>query len=68
MSRRIIIENRSNLDDIEALRRVGLVINGGRVSNGGIQYCYLTTFDDDIQISTDYNKSSDRFIVCGGVA
>ena len=62
---RIIIENRSNVSDSEALDYVGIVIQQGRISNDNKQYCYVTKFCDGITVSTDLNKASDRFVVCG---
>ena len=63
MKRRIIIENRSEKPDTRALRAVERVIESGRISNYGKQYCYATTFADDIIVYSDLNKSSDRFVV-----
>lgn len=66
MKNRIIVENRSDLDDIEALLAVQTVMNGGRISNDGKQYCYysvMTIDDKRIGVATDLNKRSDRFIV-----
>ena len=66
---KIIIENRSEtLDDIDALRLVQKVIQGGRVSNDNKQYCYLTSFNygvtgETYNVSTDLNKKSDKFII-----
>jgi hypothetical protein len=66
---KIIIENRSKtLADEDALRLVMRVIDSGRISNNGKQYCYLTTFTYGVTkkkyaVSTDLNKKSDRFVV-----
>lgn len=60
---RIIIENRSKLSDQEALMRVRAVMDMGRISNDGKQYCYFSTFKDGTGVSTDLNKASDRFVV-----
>lgn len=61
--RRIIIENRTPISDVNALRYVSRVIEDGRISDGGKQYCYHTIFGDGIAVSTDRNKMSDRFVV-----
>jgi hypothetical protein len=65
---KIIIDNRSDLTDIEAIKLVQTVIIKGRISNNGKQYCYLVTYlkpdGDKYQISTDLNKKSDRFVIC----
>jgi hypothetical protein len=63
---KIIIDNQSDLDDIQALVLVGRVINHGRISNHSKQYCYLTVFLIDgfnYQVGTFLNKKSDRFII-----
>lgn len=60
---KLIIENRSEIvSDIDALQLVSKVVDGGRVSNGGKQYCYMTVFDE-VCVSTELNKKSDKFIV-----
>ncbi len=41
---RIIINNKTDLADDVALRLVNKVIDGGKVSNEGTQYCYLSVF------------------------
>jgi len=64
---KIIIENRSDLTDIDVIDVVKSLIAIGRVSNNGKQYCYLSTFvrpnGGNYQISTDLNKKSDRFLI-----
>lgn len=62
---RIIIQNDSSLPDIRALDYVKAVMEMGRISNDGKQYCYLTTFgaNGEIVVATDLNKKSDRFVV-----
>ncbi len=60
---KIIIENRSDIDDIKAVEYVAQVIMGGRVSNHGKQYCYFSIATDGIGIASYLNKKSDRFVV-----
>ena len=66
---RIIIENKSNLQDSEAVELAMNVMKGGRVSNFGKQYCYLTIVHNwqgtgkDYQIASFQNKKSDRFVI-----
>ena len=63
---RIIINNRSDMSDIEALENVKKVMNAGRISNDDKQYCYLTAFNkngDEYHIVTDLRKASDSFII-----
>ncbi len=63
---KIIIDNRTELSDIEAVTLVGKVIEQGRISNRGRQYCYLTVVEIENKkyaIYTDLNKKSDRFLI-----
>ena len=63
---KLIIDNRTKLTDFEAITLVGKVINLGRISNNGKQYCYgtgITIEGKEYMIITDLNKKSDRFII-----
>ncbi len=61
---RIIIDNRSGISDSYAIGLVQKVIDQGRISNNGKQYCYGSRFGYmGVCIFTDLNKRSDRFIV-----
>jgi hypothetical protein len=64
---KLIIDNRSDLDDALAVEMVKKVIEDGRISNGGTQYCYHTTFTGRdgrrFGVISTLNKSSDRFVV-----
>lgn len=63
---RLIIHNRSSVSDGEALRLVAAVVDGGRVSNYGKQYCYLVTgkvAGQAVAVASELNKASDRFTV-----
>jgi len=63
---KIIIDNRSDLSDINALSVVCSVVREGRISNNNRQYCYYCTTKFDNKkygISTYLNKKSDRFII-----
>lgn len=64
---RLIIDNRSDIGDALAAGMVREVIEDGRISNGGKQYCYHTIFtgSDGRQfgVSSTVNRSSDRFVV-----
>lgn len=62
---KIIIDNRSSQSDAQAVELVVRVIEKGRISNQGKQYCYGVTFEDiGLAIYSDLNKCSDKFIVC----
>lgn len=65
---RIIINNRSKLYDIQALKMVGEVMQNGRISSTGdkAQYCYASTFRfglDEFTVIATLNKRSDSFTV-----
>jgi hypothetical protein len=66
---KIIIENKSNLPDSDAVELAMRVMKGGRVSNFGKQYCYLTVVHNwngsggEYQIGSFLNKKSDRFVI-----
>ena len=66
---RIIITNNSDLPDHSAVYMAMKVIEAGRISNFGKQYCYLATVGNwegtgkSYQISSGLNKKSDRFII-----
>jgi len=63
---KLIIDNRTKFTDFEAITLVGKVINQGRISNNGKQYCYgtgITIEGKEYMIITDLNKKSDRFII-----
>ncbi len=67
MSEKIIIENMiEKATWAVSLEMILKVIEGGRVSNNGKQYCYGTKFDTHegkFMVSTDLNNKSDRFII-----
>jgi hypothetical protein len=66
---KIIIENKSNLPDTDAVDLALRVMKGGRVSNFGKQYCYLTVvynwqgLGGEYQVASFLNKKSDRFVI-----
>lgn len=63
---KLIIDNRTELTDLEAVTLVSRVIEQGRISNDGKQYCYgtgITIKDKEYMIWTDLNKKSDRFVI-----
>lgn len=70
---RIIINNKSNMDDLDAIYRVASVIGYGRISTGtyGPQYCFMTVFTkatgQEIQVSARRTKGgTDTFTVVDG--
>ncbi len=63
---KLIIDNRTELTDLEAVTLVSKVIDQGRISNDGKRYCYgtvITIEDKEYMIWTDLNKKSDRFVI-----
>jgi hypothetical protein len=61
---KLIIENRTDMPDIEALWYVQEVMRDGRISNYGKQYCHATQFNNrSVLVWTGLNKNSDRFVV-----
>ena len=61
---KLIIDNRSDLQDEAAILLVGTIIRMGRISNDDKQYCYYTTFSGGkYGVSTDLNAKPDRFVV-----
>lgn len=63
---KIIIENRTNAPMEVVLKLVSRVIDKGKISNKGKQYCRCVGFETEdwgeITIFTDLNKCSDRFV------
>ena len=65
MAEKLIIENRSGEPLNHVLMACASVVRYGRVSNGGKQYCYTTTFNRPAATVYSYlNKASDRLVVC----
>lgn len=58
----IIIHKDNNINDYEALTHVQAVIRGGRISDNGKCYCYVTEFKDGVIVYAD-KKKSDIFTV-----
>ena len=64
MRRRIIINIDENTEDGEAVDHVRRVIDQGLISNGGKQYCYVTTFrDGKIVYAGKTRKGNSVFVV-----
>ena len=67
MKERLIINNRSGKSMLEIMPYINGVIKGGRISNDGKQYSYVTMFilsdDSKIVVFSDLNKKSDRLTV-----
>lgn len=69
---KLIIENRvGNMSMAQALQYALAVVNQGRISNDGTEYCYGTSFDDvanldadsTIMVVSNKNKTSDRLVI-----
>ena len=63
---KIIVKNQTELSMISVLELVKKVIEIGRISNNGKQYCYLTSFNienTEYHIVTDLRQKSDVFTI-----
>jgi hypothetical protein len=61
---KIIVKNHTDLPITSVMELVKIVINNGRISNDGKQYCYLTSFEvdkEEYHLVTDLRKCSDVF-------
>ncbi len=63
MTRRIIIENRSQLDDTQVLLLVADIVSEGRCEKGGQQYRRHSHYCKRYDFHTTANKGSDRFLI-----
>ena len=66
MANKLIIDNRTELSDLDAIDLVRAVINEGRISNNGKQYCsgIVVRIEGILYgVWTDLNKKSDRFVI-----
>lgn len=60
----IIINNKSDIDDISCMHVVLSVINQGRISNEGKQYGYSTTFHNHkVIVWTKLSNTIDTFTI-----
>lgn len=67
MSRRITITvDGDDMSDDLALLLVSEVVRGGRVSDNGRQYCYVTTFKGGTVIAGRTKTGNDSFKVIAG--
>jgi len=63
---KLIIDNKTELTDLDAITLVKTVISEGRISNNGKQYCYgteITIKNKKYMVWTYLNKKSDRFVI-----
>lgn len=62
---KIIIDNQTDLSDVDILTYIAQVMNIGLVSetHRGKQYCFQTRFHDGVHISVIRNAKSQRFMV-----
>lgn len=64
---KIIIHNKSNLSDTNAINYAWKVVLGGRISGDNDRYCYCSVFardnGDKIAVYAKKNKASDTFVV-----
>lgn len=62
MPTKLIIDNRTNMPTQDVMPYVREVLQAGRISNDGKQYCYATVWPD-IVITSHLNQKSDRLII-----
>jgi hypothetical protein len=60
---KIHIDIRNDIDPTLALKRVKEVIEKGRISNNGKNYCWSTVYSDDIVVAVREYRKSDCFVV-----
>ena len=51
------IKIEDNIDDLTAITLIKQVVEGGKISNNGNSYCYLTLFGDILVETRQYRKS-----------
>ena len=60
---KIIIEINDGISTTDALMRVAQVIEDGRTSNNGKNYCYISAWPNNQIVYAKKNKNSDTFKV-----
>jgi hypothetical protein len=60
---KIHIDVRNDINPALALSKVRHVIEQGKISNDGKNYCWITEWSDDIVVSVRENRKSDCFVV-----
>ena len=64
---KFIIENRTDISDLEVMKIISLIVEQGRISNDNKQYCYGSVVKSKTGVQyavwTDLNKKSDRFVI-----
>jgi len=62
---KLIIDNQTELSDLEVLFYIGQVIEKGLISetSRGKQYCFVTSFVNGVTVGCFKNKKSSRFVV-----
>ena len=60
---KIHIQVKNDIDPALALSRIKQVIEQGKISNDGKNYCWITEWSDDIVVSVRENRKSDCFVV-----
>lgn len=54
--KKIVIENDTEMDDVSALYYAIKIVQGGRVSDHGKQYCYVTSFKNGVVVLARLTK------------
>ena len=60
---KVHIDIRDNIDPEDAVQRVAHVISQGRISNNEKNYCFLTSWTDNVCVQVNQYRKSDCFVV-----
>ena len=60
---KLIIENKTDKSMYFVLAHIRHIIEGGKVSNNGKEYAYVSTFNDGICVCSSKNKKSDKLTI-----
>ena len=60
---KIHIDIKGDIDVEDAVRRVAHVIAEGKICGDGKYYCYMTCWNDGINVSVNLYRKSDCFVV-----
>lgn len=63
MGERLIIDNRTARPLVDLWPRLWAVLQEGKISNGGRQHCYATTWADGLVVASVLNEKSERLVI-----
>lgn len=59
---KITVENHTGMDDFCAMQHALTVVQGGRISNHGTEYCYATTFLNGVVVTSRRTKAGNDIL------